>query len=253
LCEERIIAAHLLFDQGSVSEFSAKNMARAFGTSIHSLIHNLNGHLSDVSLFTDYDERQIREINASPLEGTQECLHHLVEKSATEYPQSIAIDAWDGTVTYTELNELSSRLAHHLISVYKVHSELVIPLCFEKSLWAPVAMLAVLKAGAAYTCLDPSHPPERHKIMLDTIDASLILTTGLQKAQFQSYQSIIVDSELLARLAQSGTPSSTPHTNVQSSNAATVSFTSGVCMTTSFSLQLLISKIDYGRSERVSS
>jgi non-ribosomal peptide synthetase component F len=224
------VTARLLYTKGLVSEFGAENMARAFGTSVYTLIHNLDAQLSDIDLFTDSDKRQLVEWNSTPLVGVEDCLHHLVEKSAREHPQSIAIDAWDGTLTYTELDKLSSRLAHHLISAYNVHPELIIPLCFEKTLWAPVTMLAVLKAGAAYTCLDPSHPPERQRFILDTIDASLVLTSRLQETHFKSHQCVVVDSNLLKQLAQSRTPDSSPITNVHSSNAATVSFTSGVCM-----------------------
>jgi len=223
-----MVTASLHYDRDSVSEFGAENIARALGTSVYSLVHNLNGRLSDIDLFTKYDERQLRKWNGTSLVGVEDCLHHLVEKSATKYPQSIAIEAWDGALTYTEFDELSSRLAHHLIGAYNIKPELIVPLCFEKTLWAPVAMLAVLKAGAAYTFLDPSHPPERHKIMLETIDAEFILTTTLQETHFSSYTSVIIDESLLTRLAQSGTPGFSPHTKVQSSNAANVSFTSGV-------------------------
>ncbi len=81
-------------------------------------------------------------------------------------PNEPAICAWDGELTYHELDELSTRLAHHLTKL-GIQPENVVPLCFEKSTWMIVAMLGVLKAGGAFAPLDPEHPRNRHEDIFD--------------------------------------------------------------------------------------
>ncbi len=49
-------------------------------------------------------------------------------------------------------------------------------MCLERSLELPVAMLAVLKTGAAYVPIDPSYPPQRQEFMLADSEASVLLT-----------------------------------------------------------------------------
>ncbi|KAJ5642798.1 hypothetical protein N7490_006798 [Penicillium lividum] len=75
-------------------------------------------------------------------------------------PDAPAVCAWDGDLTYGELDALSSVLAAHLAE-RGVGPEIFVPLCFEKSRWTTVAMLGVMKAGGAFVLLDLSHPPAR--------------------------------------------------------------------------------------------
>jgi non-ribosomal peptide synthetase component F len=52
---------------------------------------------------------------------------------------------------------LSERLAYYLVGL-GIGPEIMVPLCFEKSMWTIVAMLSVLKAGGVFVPLDLSHP-----------------------------------------------------------------------------------------------
>ena len=68
--------------------------------------------------------------------------------------------AWDGSWSYDDLERLSSRLASYLLSgEHKVGP--IVPLCFDKSKWVLVALLGVLKAGKAFSLIDPGVPPAR--------------------------------------------------------------------------------------------
>ncbi|KAE8823687.1 hypothetical protein HRS9122_10456 [Pyrenophora teres f. teres] len=68
--------------------------------------------------------------------------------------------AWNKNVPRTidrVLDGLSTKLAGYLVKIGVKPGD-VVPLCFEKSMWTVVAMLAVLKAGGAFAPLDPDHP-----------------------------------------------------------------------------------------------
>ena len=75
-------------------------------------------------------------------------------------PDATALVGSRQSWTYRELDDLSRRLADYLLSA-GLRSGDIVPLCFEKSLWTTVAVLAVLKIGAAFTVLEPNHPKLR--------------------------------------------------------------------------------------------
>ncbi|KAJ5152508.1 hypothetical protein N7492_009788 [Penicillium capsulatum] len=104
------------------------------------------------------------------------CVHHIIEEHCEAYPNKTAIDAWDGKLTYGELNRLSSALAASIAEHVSVGD--AVPLCFWKSKWTPVAILAVMKAGGAFVLFDLSVPIERLKTMYDCVGASILLIAG---------------------------------------------------------------------------
>ncbi|ORX95071.1 hypothetical protein K493DRAFT_351909 [Basidiobolus meristosporus CBS 931.73] len=98
-------------------------------------------------------------------------------------------------VTYSELNKRANKLAHTLIQI-GVQPDNVVPVCIEKSIHMVVAILAVLKAGAAYVPLDPEYPKDRiHFIIRDTNASVCITTSNLQRmfAEGQTLRSLTVD------------------------------------------------------------
>lgn len=73
----------------------------------------------------------------------QACVHEVISNTAQKYPSNLAIESWDGKLTYRELEVMSDRLAHRL-RVSGVRPEVMVGLLFEKGLFAAVAMVAVM-------------------------------------------------------------------------------------------------------------
>ena len=94
-------------------------------------------------------------------------------------PEAVALTFGDRSMTYRELEEAANRLAH-LLSGYGVGPGGCVALLLERSAQAIVAMLAVLKTGAAYLPIDPRLPAARIEFMLDdAAPVAAITTTGL--------------------------------------------------------------------------
>ncbi len=84
----------------------------------------------------------------------------LLELAAAATPDALAVISDDTELTYTELHRRANRLARWLIG-QGVGAEDIIGLRMTTSIEFVVAMLAVLKAGAAYLPIDPAYPDER--------------------------------------------------------------------------------------------
>ncbi|MEA2562147.1 MAG: hypothetical protein QOH06_3651 [Acidobacteriota bacterium] len=108
------------------------------------------------------------------------CLHQLFEEQAARSQERPAILADDVVLTYGELNARANRLARRLRELSVSRGELV-AVCAERSPEMIIAVLAVLKAGAAYVPLDPDHPRAVIAFMLmDTAASVVLLQEGLR-------------------------------------------------------------------------
>ncbi|MDX3225296.1 amino acid adenylation domain-containing protein [Streptomyces sp. ME19-01-6] len=100
----------------------------------------------------------------------------LFEARARKTPDAIAVRHSTSTLTYGELNERANRLAHRLIA-RGIGPEQVVALALHRSPELIVAMLATLKAGAAYLPVDPQYPAQRVAFILDDARPACLLTT----------------------------------------------------------------------------
>lgn len=110
-------------------------------------------------------------------------VHHWFEAEAERIPDAPAVvvpamgshDPGEERLTYRELNQRANRLAHYLRSL-GAGPEVCVGICLERSAEMIVAVLGVLKAGAAYVPLDPSYPDERLHYMVADARIRLLLT-----------------------------------------------------------------------------
>ncbi len=75
------------------------------------------------------------------------CMHEMISERARQSPNKEAISSWDGSLTYGQVDRYSTSLAVSLREA-GVRLNDFLPVCFEKSRWTIVAVLAVMKAGA---------------------------------------------------------------------------------------------------------
>jgi amino acid adenylation domain-containing protein len=90
-------------------------------------------------------------------------------------PDATAISGNAARLTYRELDEHSNRIAHHLRR-FGAGPGTFVALCLERSPQLPVALLAILKTGAAYVSLDPAYPAARLGFMIDDARPVALLT-----------------------------------------------------------------------------
>jgi amino acid adenylation domain-containing protein len=126
----------------------------------------------------DAAERQqlLRQFNGTerpyPRDAT---VDELFERQAEATPDSVAIEFGEQQLTYRELNRRANQLAARLRSL-GAGADTVVALSLERSLELPVAMLGVLKAGAAFLPLDPKERLARLDHVLNEVQPVVILS-----------------------------------------------------------------------------
>ncbi|KAL8837160.1 MAG: hypothetical protein Q9176_005903, partial [Flavoplaca citrina] len=94
-------------------------------------------------------------------------------------PESAAVRSWDGNLTYAQLYHLSSRFANHLASKNGVGPEIIVLIGFDRSLWMIIAVIAVMRTGAAFTLLDPAYPVQRLERIIAIRGSEMVLVSRL--------------------------------------------------------------------------
>ena len=169
---EDAIKIELAYRLSHLDQAQALNVLNTFCSALKGILSGPHLFIKDVQLLSDRDEAQIWQWNGSIPESAQMCVHDLLQ-GHQERRDKPAICSWDGTLTYEELDELSTKLAHYIVGE-GVRQGSMIPICFKKSRWTVVAMLAVLKAGGAYATLDASQPIERMQGIVQDLKADLM-------------------------------------------------------------------------------
>ncbi|KAK2871711.1 NRPS, partial [Arthroderma sp. PD_2] len=212
----------------TVSDAHAENIAHTFQHILSDIIENgADRALGDIDLFGEHSYQQVRAWNAQCPKVVNKCVHEIIEEQAMLRPRSaLAICAWDATFTYSELDAVASRVAAHLMNL-GVGPDVYVPLCFEKSAWAIVAQLGILKAGGAFVSLDPSHPEQRLSNLIEDVGAEVVLCSSLLHSKIRkiSKKVVVLDSKTVQQFPKH--PSQQPDTYPDSSNAAYIIFTSG--------------------------
>lgn len=152
-------------------------------------------------------------------------VHQLFEEQAARSPAALAVVSNDRTFTYAELNQRANQLARYLKRQHAQPEQLV-AVHLEPSFDLVVALLAVLKTGAAFVPLDPSYPLETLVFMLTDAKASIILTrSALDSKLPQSGAKVISLDGAAAEIAQESVYN--PSVTATGDNLAYAIYTSG--------------------------
>ena len=132
--------------------------------------------ISDFPLLTAEERGQFAAWNDTVTEfPSEQCIHELVEAQASRTPQASAVEHGRSRLSYQEFNERANQLAHFLRK-RGIGPETTVGVYLSRSLELPVALLAVLKSGAACLPLDPAYPKDRLAYMLEDSQTALVLT-----------------------------------------------------------------------------
>ncbi|MEU8824340.1 amino acid adenylation domain-containing protein [Streptomyces sp. NPDC048636] len=161
-----------LFDRDTV-----ERLADRFVRLLDAVTAEPDRPLSGIGLLTAAErERVLYGFNQAPTVASPGALlPELFQTQAARTPDAPALAEGALTYRYAELNTRANRLAHELIA-RGAGPERVVAVVLPRSADLVVALLAVVKSGAAYLPVDPDHPAERIAFMLADADPALVLT-----------------------------------------------------------------------------
>ncbi|MDO3722401.1 amino acid adenylation domain-containing protein [Marinobacter sp. chi1] len=174
---------------------------------------------ADIALY-----QQLWEGVRRPYSLGQASLHGLIEDASDQFPDRTALVFEGEQLTYRELDERANQLAHWLID-RGVRAETIVPVLMERSMEMLIAINGILKAGGAYLPLDPDHPHDRLKFIVDEVQAELVLTQSAQAEKVpQGIKTVALDTPPASLV---DCPVSRPGIDYSPSQLAYVIYTSG--------------------------
>ncbi|GFF41194.1 hypothetical protein IFM58399_06184 [Aspergillus lentulus] len=178
-------------------------------------------------LISKADQRAISSFITTPVFEERKCLHHLFLESARATPHAPAVQGWDGSFTYAELDQLSKNVASQLLR-RGVRKGQYVPFSFEKSVWMVVAIIGILRAGGVVASIDPSQPQSRAREIIQETGATVIVASNAQASIFAGLVDTIVPiSADSVHYTVDDTGLHTPLPQVYPADPAVIIFTSG--------------------------
>ncbi len=196
------------YDEALYSE----SMMLAFAKSINNAVRGLmeKKTLSEISL-TNEEQWQVLDSYNRPFDLNYDHFDtavSLFRKQAAAHPDKTAAVYKDKEYTFSELDELTDRLAEIIYGELSAMTglsslaEQVVPIISSRSENAFILPLAVLKAGSAYEPLDPDYPGERLSFMVKDAGAKLLLAERGLEDHIKGFDGkLIFFDELYARLS----------------------------------------------------
>jgi tyrocidine synthetase-3 len=139
--------------------------------------------INDISVLSETEKYQLLyEFNDTKSKfPADKTLIDLFEEQVKKTPDNIAVVFDPGSdrgkeLTYHSLNEKANKVGHYLREKYSIQPDDIIALQLERSEWMIIAILGVMKAGAAYLPITPDFPRERVEFMLTDSQAKVLLT-----------------------------------------------------------------------------
>lgn len=190
------------YDPAIFGSTNAQRIAFQFETILQQLCQLPTETIGQVQTTSPQDMQQLSEWNAATPAPDDRCLHDLVLAQCTEQPEAVAISSWDGILTYRKLSVYSSTLTHHLVQLGLQRGAFV-PICYEKSVWAIVSIIAVLRAGGVCVLLDPEHPRQRMEEIVLEATANLLIASPTTRSVVSGLcqTEVFVSQELMAKLS----------------------------------------------------
>jgi amino acid adenylation domain-containing protein len=208
-----------LFDRSTVESLVAR-----MGRVLEAMTAASKTRLSQIDILSQEERRWLESWVGSRADiPTDRRIHELFEEQATARPTAIAVVHGEELLTYGELNARANRLARYLTEA-GVRRGMLVGIYTERGPELVVALMAVLKTGAAFTLLDTDFPPNRISGLIADSGGPLVVTRQALRERIPEARTICTDSVptlIAARSAEN------IHAAGQTNDVACVMFTSG--------------------------
>lgn len=160
---QKHLQVDIRFNTGKFDVASMETLAAHFYNVIQQFTDAANQPLSRISLMTDAEKHQIfHEFNDTEVIYEQgKTVLDLFRDRVAQMPENIAVCYGEERLSYAALDTITGQLAYYLHTKYNVGLNDLVGIRLERGVSMLVAILGILKAGAAYVPVDTTYPEER--------------------------------------------------------------------------------------------
>ncbi|MDY7094343.1 MAG: amino acid adenylation domain-containing protein [Acidobacteriota bacterium] len=171
------VESRWLFDDGRFDAGTVERLAETFQRFLAAAVTDPAAGIHDLPLMSEVQRHQLLvEWGPGLTSASGGSIHQHIARWAHRTPDALAVGGEDGeTCTYGELEDRAGALARWLRALGVGHGDRVC-LCFGGTAAAVVAMLGVLKTGAAYVPLDPAFPRRRIELIARDAKPAAVVT-----------------------------------------------------------------------------
>ncbi|HVV01588.1 MAG TPA: amino acid adenylation domain-containing protein, partial [Verrucomicrobiae bacterium] len=206
---------------------TVEKLLEHFEILLRGAVRQPDARVSELPLLSEAERQRILfEGNLTAATYPRDCaVHEIFQRQARSQPGGAALRFGDRVLSYAGLNERANQLARHLARSESARGG-HIAFCLPPSPEMIIAMLGILKAGAAYVPLDPGYPPERLRFMLEDSAAAALITEERLLSVFGGTRAktICLDRDRASIEAESGAD---PEIPIRGGDAAYLMYTSG--------------------------
>jgi len=220
------ISASMSYNTDVLDDVTIKQMLGHYGRLVNSAVMDPDLSISRLPILSDAELAQtLIEWNDYKRKCSLTLLHRLFERQADSRPDAIATICREVFLTYKRLNEKANNVASYLGEM-GLGPEERIGVCLRRGEGMVAALIGILKAGCAYTPLDPSYPSERTIFMAQDAKLALVITeSGLIDMFAESQIALALMDDLFER--ERGNDDSSSHPEIDAMNLAYIIYTSG--------------------------
>lgn len=174
---EKEVTGTVAFNLQLFRHESVECWARQFVSLLAAALANSDSPIADLGMLTAADNHQVQVgwNNTDRDYDERRCVPQLFEAQVERTPEAIAVVSESEQVSYRELNRRANRVAHRLRS-FGLGFESLAGVYMERSIEMVVAIMAIMKTGAAYVPLDPGYPAEYLDHILEDTGVEVVLT-----------------------------------------------------------------------------
>ncbi len=212
-------ASHLFNEQ------RIQSLGQQFIVLLQNMVEQPNAPLGALSLLNDAERYRLLHAfnNTEKYYPQHQTLTSIFEQQVVKTPEQIAVGFAENSFSYHQLNAKANQLAHQLIAA-GIGNNQIVAVMLERSLEMPVAILAIIKAGAAYLPIAPNLPQERIEYMLADSNVPALITTTKDSAQATGFTGKILHLDNVSLLTG---PDTNPALQSGPDDLAYVIYTSG--------------------------
>lgn len=220
--QDKMLRFNLMYRSGKYSEMEMDYLLEHLKSLLIDASTNPEKLVSELSAVSQKEKANIMTKFNQPInEFSRDTVIDRFERIVEMFPENIAVETEKESLTYRKLNQKSNYIAMQLIDLGIKENDIV-GILMDRSCDMLVAIISVLKAGAAYLPMAPDQPDERIRFMLNDSKAKVVIVDYMRSYIKVLYKQCIVDLS-----KQTGVMDKNVHQNITPKNLAYMIYTSG--------------------------